>query len=234
MTVQSFRIFLALALLAAQAAWAAPTLQTTNFIGNAYVHFNGFEGAVAQSSGAYPGGSYTEDGLRVQQIIQPGFGSSIRTNSVAGGFEGFQSWGPPGGDFGYTQIAKSDGSDFVDVGFLVGSIYGTAASNGNNNRSSVSIYYQLLDNGALVTSGTLDNQAVDAHWLGFAGGGFDEIRLRDNDISVNALYTQGRSNGLVVDSIKTRGDAVTAVPEPGGLALASLALGVMAGVLRRR
>jgi hypothetical protein len=220
-------------------AHASPVVESTNFIGNAYVHFNGFEGAQAQSSGPYSGDSYTEDGIRVTQQYAPNFGKSIRTDSVAGGFEGSKSWGPPFGDFGWTDITKSDGSDFVDVGFLIGSAYGSAVSGGINSRASVFVYYELWNNGAVVFSDTLSGQGVDAHWLGFSGGGFDEIKLRDGADFVNKLDMSGNgfANGLFIDSIKTAGDrsgAGNQVPEPGSLALAGLAFGLCMGALRRR
>lgn len=218
---------------------ASPIVQTTNFIGNAYVHFNGFEGALAQSSGPYPGDSYTEGGIKVTQQYAAGAGKSIRTDSVAGGFEGSKSWGPPFGDLGWTDITKADGSDFVDVGFLIGSAYGRAVSGGGNTWTSVYVYYELWNNGAKVFSDTLASQSVDAHWLGFSGGGFDEIKLRDGADFVDALdlSSRGFANGLFIDSIKTAGDGVvdsTPVPEPGSLALAGLAFGVSMGARRRR
>ncbi len=229
---------LVLALLPCMAP-ASPIVQTTNFIGNAYVHFNGFEGAQAQSSGPYPGDSYTEGGIKVTQQYAPSAGKSIRTDSVAGGFEGSKSWGTPFGDYGWTDITKSDGTDFVDVGFLIGSAYGRAVSGGSNTWSSVYVYYELWNNGAKVFSDTLNSQSVDAHWLGFSGGGFDEIKLRDGGDFVNALdmSSRGFANGLFIDSIKTAGDRAgdsTPVPEPGSLALAGLAFGVSMAARRRR
>ena len=220
-------------------ASATPIVQTTNFIGNAYVHFNGFEGAQAQSSGAYPGDSYTEGGIKVTQQYASGAGKSIRTDSIAGGFEGSKSWGPPFGDYGWTDITKSDGSDFVDIGFLIGSAYGRAVSGGSNTATSAYVYYELWNDGAMVFSDTLIGQSVDAHWLGFSGGGFDEIKLRDGADFVNKLdmASSGFANGLFIDSIKTAGDSTGdpgRVPEPGSLALAGLAFGVSMGVRRRR
>jgi len=232
-----FRI-LALAIagpLAGGTAWAVITVQTTDFIGSGYSKFNGFEGANPQSGGPYVGG-YTEDGIDVDQVPACASGCSgfsIQTNSINDGlgnatFQGLQSWRPPFGDNRYTDITLSDGADFVDVGFLVGSMY-THPGQGS---PSLFLYYQLLNNGVLVQDGTLVHQ-IAGYWLGFSGGGFDEIRLRDGDFYFNVLDTHTfMANGLIVDSIKTKGEAGP-LPEPATLALLSLGLAGL-GFSRRK
>jgi hypothetical protein len=219
---------ISLVLGAAGMSASAAVVQSTDFIGAGYSHFNGFEGAIAQISGAYPGGSYTEDTLRVEQVPWSGNSISIRTTNFGTGFTG-QVWGPPGGDLAYTRITQSGGGDFSDVGLQVGSAY-THPGNGS---SSLYLYFELFDNGAMVQSGTLLHQTA-AHWLGFSGGGFDEIRVRDWDFNFSGMNTGNGANGLIVDSIKIAGDSPPSVPEPGSLALAALSLGLLARTRRNQ
>ena len=113
----------------------AISTHTTDFIADGTrTYFNGFEGMPATSSAAP---SYTEDSIRVDQIN--GQVNDIWTGYASWGVQGSRSWYPNAGDFGYTRITLSDGSDFGDVGFLRGS-----------GSSHVALFYELYENGSLV------------------------------------------------------------------------------------
>ncbi len=207
---------------AAQPAMAA-TLNTTDFIVSP-TNFNGFEGTPQMFGGFGP--SYTEDGISVTQANMGG--NAIWTTYLTptdpfgyvGNFQGNRSWYPYGGDNGYTVIRMASNAAFGDVSFLVGSgYYGS---------TDVGIYFELALAGNVVQSGTTQ-AGYDAHWLGFQGGGFDEIRLRDNSGQAIASLSGGY-NALAVDSIKVSG----AVPEPETYALMALGLGVLGLAKRRR
>ena len=200
--------FAALSMGAAQAA----VVETTDFIGSP-AHFNGFESI---GSSTNYGATYTEDGITVTQIN--GEINDIWTTATpyVGGVGNFV-WYPNGGDNGYTSITMQDGSDFSDMSFIVGSGFGPGAH---------SVYYELANNGSVVQSGSLSQ--VSGTWLGFSGGGFDEVRVRDSNGFTSSL-TDGY-NALAIDSIKTVG----AIPEPGTYALMLAGLGAVGFVARRR
>ncbi len=201
--------FAALSMGAAQAA----VVETTDFIGSP-THFNGFESIGSTSSF---GATYSEDGITVTQIN--GQLNDIWTTATpyVGG-QGNFVWYPNGGDNGYTSITMQDGSDFGDISFIVGSGYGGGAH---------SVYYELANNGSVVQNGSLSQ--VSGTWLGFSGGGFDEVRVRDA-YSFTASFTDGQTNAIAIDSIKTIG----AIPEPETYALMLAGLSAVGFVARRR
>ena len=204
----------ALAALSFGAAQAA-TVQTTDYIASP-THFNGFEGIVGGSNGDF-GPTYTEDGITVTQV-------NGRTNNIwttatpyVGG-QGNYSWYPNGGDLGYTDITMQGGGQFGDISFIAGSGWGGGAH---------SLYYELALGGNVVQSGSLSQ--VSGDWLGFSGGGFDEVRVRDSNGFTSSL-NDGQLNALAIDSIKTVG----AVPEPETYALLLAGLGAVGWVARRK
>ncbi len=184
-----------LAIAAVMSAQAA-TIYTSDFIAdNTRTNFNGFEGMGSGSSFAP---LYTEGGITVQQIS--GAGNNIWTTYNPGGIQGSYIWYPSGGDYGYTRITLSSGADFFNVGMLVGS----------GNGSHYTVYFELRNNGALVQSGTFAH-TVAMHYIGFGGGGFDEVLLRDGATGTNAF--NGTHNALALDAIEVSGSG-TPVPEP--------------------
>ena len=207
---------LATALLLGTAAQAI-TVHTSDFIPDgSRSGFNGFEN-IPNNGTLYTGGAgpYSEGGISVEQIGGDA-GNDIWVGFQPGGSEGAFVWYPDGGDIGYTRITMSSGADFANVGFLVGSGF---FSGGNG-------AYQLLENGSPVASGAFSNNAFFSY-LGFAGGGFDTILLRDGLTTVG--FGDGTLNALALDSIE-----VSAVPEPASTALLALGLAAVGVAVRRR
>ena len=134
------------------------------------------------------------------------------------GGQGNYSWYPNGGDLGYTDITMQGAGQFGDISFIAGSGWGGGAH---------SLYYELALGGNVVQSGSLSQ--VSGDWLGFSGGGFDEVRVRDSNGFTSSL-NDGQLNALAIDSIKTVG----AVPEPETYALLLAGLGAVGWVARRK
>lgn len=208
-------IGLVLALAAAPAR--AITVSFVDFIADgSRTNFNGFEAYPLTSFGVP---THTEDGVAVDQIEGEGADiSSLCAGCFGGTLEGVRAWYPNGGDFGYTRIARVGGIDFAAVGFRTGSGFS----------GSITTYYELWNDGGLVLSGSYPAVGSTAGYLGFAGGGFDEIRLRDSLVS-NATFLDLNINGFAVDSIELAGNPV---PEPGTMLL--LGSGLVGLAARRR
>lgn len=195
----------------------AVTLHTTDFIPDiTRTNFNGFEGL--PSTVSYNGISgYVEGGVKVEQVN--GRPNGIWTTFLPPGLQGNRAWHPNGGDYGYTKITRADGSDFVNVGLLRS--HGWADPN--------TYVYQLLKNGVSIFSGTLFGDSHFGEYLGFSGGGFNEIRL-GNYSGHNPGQTLSGLNGLVIDSIELSGSAQP-IPTP---ALLPGLIGLGVSVLKQR
>ena len=179
-------------------AMASPMLHTVDFINDALrTNFNGFEGADGSSD--HPS-LYSEDGVIVEQI-KPGSAGILTTYAL----EGVRGWSPNNGDNFYTSITREGSADFFDVGFLVGS----------GNSSHNTFLFELYDDGDLILSSSLYHQS-SAHYIGFSGGGFDTILLRDGNNPWGTFY-DGTSNALVLDSIELFNSSP--VPEPATMLL---------------
>ncbi|NUM34119.1 MAG: hypothetical protein HUU50_06225 [Candidatus Brocadiae bacterium] len=181
----------------------AVNIHTTDFIDNSQrTHFVAFG-----SSSSAVNLVYIENGVRIQQVNGQSEDGSYFPN---GGY-----WYPNGGDYGYTKITRTDGLDFVNVGFQLYS--GGGASTGA---------YRLYNDGVFVTGGTFSIGSMFALYVGFSGGGFDEIRVRDfystAPSTANHLnFYNGTPNALGLDSIELSG---TSVPEPHSLFLSLLSI----------
>lgn len=198
---------------------AAIIVHTTDFIPDGTrTGFNGFE-SIPNNGLHYTGGSgpYTEGGISVQQVNgDPGNSIWVTAFSPEGNF----GWYPDGGDFGYTQVTLASGADFDSVGFFfaTGFFAGSTAS------------YTLLNNSVPVLSGTVPSVPHLSNgflYLGFSGGGFDEIRLSDTTPG------SGSQNAFAIDAIEI---AASPIPEPATFALFGVVAGLGLGgyALRRR
>lgn len=180
-------------------------------------HFYGFENL--PSTGRF-GNTASGDNITVTQV--GGQTNDIWTTHLPGGGEGNRAWYPNGGDFGYTAIRTTDGSDLDALGLLVGSGFGSD-SNG---------HYSLHLDGTEVASGSFTNSG-NLSYLGFSGTIFDEIRLVTTFSRSFSSIGDGSFNALVVDAIEVSLATPPIVPLPaGGLLLLSGLAGL--GAMRRR
>jgi hypothetical protein len=219
---------------AASFAFATPIVHTSDFIpDNARTHFNGFEAipTVAVGTGGpyyfYAGGNgpYVEDGISVRQVNGDA-GNDIWVNGGGLIYEGSRSWYPNGGTQrnSYVEITMADGSAFSNFGFYL-SAGGFVTQ----------IYFDLLSNGVSVLSGSI---APPPQWsysifeyLGFSGGGFDTIRVRDNLQNWPAL-DRGTNvydgwTSLMIDALETGGTSPASVPEPRTALIFALGLAAL-------
>ena len=199
---------------------SAAVVHTTDFIDDssrsAFASFEGLD--------TYPSSlSYAENGILVAQTDDQASIWTRCTSCFGGGQDGSQSWTTDGGDYGYTTISLTDGSEFASVGFLVGSSRSTDGS-------PLYLMFELWDSGVMVQQGSLEIFAHSASYLGFSGGGFDQIRVRDNsstgaDYNFNGTFYDNTIDGLAIDAVEvTLGQGGSDVPEPATLALVGLLL----------
>ncbi|RZI59636.1 MAG: PEP-CTERM sorting domain-containing protein [Rubrivivax sp.] len=212
-------------------AAAAIVVHTSDFIADQNrTGFNGFEGI---SVGIYKSPTYTEGGITVEHVGPFGeVWTYMHTNTDRLHFEGDRSWNPVSTDNlgltndGYQRIRLASGASFDAIGFLAGSGYDYYCdTNCDEFLPQANMYYELFNAGVSVASGTLQHKS-NAHYVGFSGGGFDEVRVWDSGTG----YWAGRS-AIALDSIEV---VAAAVPEPATALLTLAGLVVMARTRRQR
>jgi hypothetical protein len=188
----------------------------TDFIPDASrVGFMGFEALPVTD---YTGGialSYQEGGISIEQVN--GGPNDIWTTYFTP--EGERGWYPNAGDFGYTSLKLTSGGDFQNVGFLLGTGRLIAPSFAT---------YALYNDGIAILTGSLDLTGVAQQYLGFGGGGFDEVRLREQSGAPGA-FLNGTENALAIDAIE-----ISNVPDHDSASALSLAALMSALVAFRR
>jgi hypothetical protein len=160
--------------------------------------------------------TWSQQGVRATQMAGDG------DIWMASGFgNGSRSWYPNGGDDGWTRITLDNGNNFDAVSFFGGSGWLTPGQ---------SMYFELADDDVVVLSGTL-GATFGGSWFGFAGGDFDEVRIRASQGVVNGLLDcpsggPGPNNGCNLawlDDIRV-GAAVVSLPSSAALAALGLLL----------
>jgi hypothetical protein len=201
---------------------AAPIVHVTDFIpDDSRTNFVDFE---SLPPGCCFGTHLAEDGVSINQLRRGRTESDVDApgNNITSGYNwgnDGQSWYPSGGDFGFTQIRREGGLEFSSIGFL----------HGSGNAEHQFLAYALLNDGVIVLSGTVAH-SVTAQYLGFAGGGFDEIWLRDR-VTNDPTIDDNTHNALAIDSIELA-DVVTPVTEPASILL--LGVGLCTSLRQRR
>ena len=206
------------------------TVENSNFISTP-TNFNGFEGI--GTTFFQDNTVYSEGGINVEYIGTDGNGHNSSqaiwttlnslVNSWGWGLQGQYSWYPNGGGDGYTAITLSNNADFQNIQFLLGSGFGGAHP----------AQYQLLENGIVVSTGTVQATTDPVSFVGFSGSGF-------NQVDIQVLYNGGSYGGsfnptgyeaAAIDSISVQ---TTTTPIPATIWLVGSALTGLVGFIRRK
>jgi len=174
-------------------------------------YFNGFEG-LPDTPTTTMDYVYSENNIRVEQTVNPNIYDQfpeIWVADVPDGPEGNNAWYPNSGDYGYTMLTMDDGSDFDNIGFLVGS----------GSPQTTSIMFELYNDGSIVTSGYVDF-LYDFQYLGFSNEVFDTLFIRDTIANPDTVsFLDSNLNTLSLDSIE-----VSSVYEPSTIYLFGIGL----------
>lgn len=212
---------LAISIMAASATSAAVTVESTNFIASP-TFFNGFEGIASDPNFTDPfffpaNTAYSEGGITVEYV---GSATMWLQYQYVGNF----GWYEDGGGTGYTKVTLTNGADFTGLQFLSGTGFGSSTT-----------YYQALNNGSVVSTGTLGpvtgGDGSNLLHQGLSGGGFDEVRLQSH-ISGGGFNPATYEAGAY-DSFAANG-ATGGVPEPASWALMIAGFGMVGVAARRR
>jgi len=164
-------------------------------------YFNGFE-ELPDSPNTTMNYVHSENNIRVEQIVNTSIFDQfpqIWVSDVPDGPEGNNAWYPNAGDYGYTMITLEDGSDFNNLGLLVGS----------GSPRTTSIMFELYSDGGKVASGAVDF-LYDFQYLGFSNEIFDTLLIRDTRTNPDTVsFLDSNINALSLDSIE-----VSKVPAP--------------------
>lgn len=157
---------------------------------------------------------YEEDGLRL---------SVNRTyfSWDAPGLDGSEMFYSNTGALELVDITLNSGDNFQDVDMQIASGW-TADAIGE-----VYIWAQLYDDGSLV--GEFDVDLMSGSYLGFAGGGFDQILIGSYvTADLRDAHNPTERNAIAIDNLSVG----TFVPTPGATLL--IGFGMLAGTRRRR
>lgn len=199
---------------------SAITVETSNFISSP-TYFNDFEdiGSSPNTSvvpGPYKNFSfypintlYSQGGITVQEVSTnngDGYGRVPVWNTESYGMSGNYDWAPQD-QGGYTDVTLSSGANFQSLQFLANGILSSPAF----------LEYALLENGEVVATGSVLDDGyccgVSAY-LGFSGGGFNEVELQEQLGLSPMTFDPNAANALVIDNV-----AAVALSEPPALPL---------------
>ena len=163
--------------------------------------------------------SYSEDGIDVAYV---GTGKIWSFSQTAA--DGVFSWYPDGGGYGYTSFSFDDASGFQ---LLVGSGFYSAG---------LTVSWEVLLDGALVDTGSLDNYvpANGGGWVyfGFSDTLFDEVHLQVRNST--GPFSAGAFEAGAYDAVTLTNAIPGGVPEPASWALMIAGFGLVGAAARRR
>lgn len=136
------------------------------------------------------------------------------------GFDGSEMLYANTGAFERVNISLASGEDFSDVDMQVSSGWSPFQI------GTMYLWVQLLNDGQLVSE--LDIDAITGEYVGFTGGGFDQILIGSYESAeVRDSHNANARNTIALDNLSVG----TFVPTPGSLMISGI---TMLGLSRRR